>query len=294
MNWASMGPSTRRWALLLLAAIWLSAMSWLRPLALPDEGRYVGIAWEMVRNNDWLVPRLDGMPYFHKPPLFYWLTAATLAISGNAEWAARVAPWFGSMLGGGALFLFLWRWRGEAFAVRTLVILATQPIWFVGAQYANMDMLVAGCIGACVVSFAHALLLRAAGGTARGAVAAGWFFAALGVLAKGLIGVVLPGLVIGAWLLVRRDWRAIPFLLQVPALGLFAELVAPWFVAMQCFPPRIGSPQTISRHHNHRLWQSSNASPPGAIVRKLMCHALGQANSMLFFFIVHGQTSASL
>ncbi len=56
---------------------------WLRPLALPDEGRYVGVAWEMVRSGHWLVPTLDGLPYFHKPPLFYWITATSLSWFGN-------------------------------------------------------------------------------------------------------------------------------------------------------------------------------------------------------------------
>jgi len=52
---------------------WLAATAWMRPLALPDEGRYVGVAWEMVRSGNWLVPTLDTLPFFHKPPLFYWL-----------------------------------------------------------------------------------------------------------------------------------------------------------------------------------------------------------------------------
>ena len=57
-----------------LILLWLAATVWLRPLALPDEGRYVGVAWEMMRSGDWLTPTLDGLPFFHKPPLFYWIT----------------------------------------------------------------------------------------------------------------------------------------------------------------------------------------------------------------------------
>ena len=43
-------------------ACWLGATAWWRPLALPDEGRYVGVAWEMLHKRDWLVPTLDGLP----------------------------------------------------------------------------------------------------------------------------------------------------------------------------------------------------------------------------------------
>ena len=62
-----------------LAAVfaWLAVTIGARTLAVPDEGRYGGVAWSMVTSGDWLVPRLDGLPFFHKPPLFYWITAAT-------------------------------------------------------------------------------------------------------------------------------------------------------------------------------------------------------------------------
>ena len=60
---------TRDRAYPFIAFAWLAATAWLRPLAVPDEGRYVGVAWDMLRTGDWLVPRLDGLPYFHKPPL---------------------------------------------------------------------------------------------------------------------------------------------------------------------------------------------------------------------------------
>ncbi len=64
----------------LLAFVWLALLAWARPLMLPDEGRYVGVAWGMLRSGDWLTPALDGLPYFHKPPLFYWITAAAMKL----------------------------------------------------------------------------------------------------------------------------------------------------------------------------------------------------------------------
>ncbi|GAO22089.1 glycosyl transferase family 39 [Alicycliphilus sp. B1] len=69
---------------------WLAAMAWFRPLAAPDEGRYVGVAWEMLRSGDWLVPRLNGLPFFHKPPLFYWISATAMSVFGVSEWPARL------------------------------------------------------------------------------------------------------------------------------------------------------------------------------------------------------------
>src|SRR6059058_3325872 len=54
--------------LLIALAVWLAATAGLRPLLLPDEGRYAWVAFGML-HGDALVPKLDGLPFFHKPPL---------------------------------------------------------------------------------------------------------------------------------------------------------------------------------------------------------------------------------
>ena len=85
----------KSWHELLLVAlacvIWLGLTQGMRPLSVPDEGRYVGVAWEMLRSRIWSTPTLDGLPYFHKPPLFYWITALSMKLLGVNLWAARVA-----------------------------------------------------------------------------------------------------------------------------------------------------------------------------------------------------------
>jgi 4-amino-4-deoxy-L-arabinose transferase-like glycosyltransferase len=220
------------WPLLAVFAWWAVTLS-ARGFAVPDEGRYAGVAWSMVTTGDWLVPRLDGLPYFHKPPLFYWITAAAMQWAGPVEWAARLASLLGAMTGATALYLFARRWEGERFGRLALVSLATQVLVFIGAQFANLDMLVAGCITATVLAFAHAALVLAGGDRPRATLLAAYLFTALGVLAKGLIGIVLPCGVIVAWLLLQRQWRILPSLVWWPGVLLFAVVVAPWFVLMQ-------------------------------------------------------------
>ena len=217
--------------------LWFAATAGLRPLMLPDEGRYVGVAWEMLRSGDWSTPTLDGLPYFHKPPLFYWITASSLGVFGLNEWAARLAPILGATTGALALHVFVRRWAGERQARATLVALLVQPLFFLGGQFANLDMLVAGCITATIVLLAHAALGAERGLADRRALAAAYGMAALGLLAKGLIGVVLPALVIGAWLAAGGRWRTLRALWSWPGAGVFLLLGAPWFVAMQArFP----------------------------------------------------------
>ena len=221
------------WAVAVLTLAWLTATAWARPLMLPDEGRYVGVAWEMLQSGNWLTPTLNGLPYFHKPPLFYWITAASMSVLGANEWAARTAPLLGAWVGAMAMFLFVRRWVGQTMAGATTLVLLVQPLFFLGGQFANLDMLVAGCITATVLCGAHAALNIEQGLPYRHALALGYVGAALGVLAKGLIGVVLPAAVLLVWLVLLRRWRVLARLLWWPGLGLFALLASPWFVAMQ-------------------------------------------------------------
>lgn len=220
-------------ALTLLVLGWLAALAWVRPLMLPDEGRYVGVAWEMLRSGDWITPTLNGLPYFHKPPLFYWITAGSMSFFGTNVWAERAAPLLGAWAGALAIYFFVRHWCGRRTALLTLLALVVQPLFFIGAQFANLDMLVAGCIAATVVLLAHSALRIERGESHRRALAAAWLAAALGVLAKGLIGFVLPGLVVGLWLLLRHQWRVLAKLFWSPAMLLFVVVAAPWFIAMQ-------------------------------------------------------------
>jgi 4-amino-4-deoxy-L-arabinose transferase-like glycosyltransferase len=234
-----MNMQTPRWAwrdglaVLALILVWLAATAWMRPLMLPDEGRYATVAWEMLRSGDWLTPTLNGLPFFHKPPLFYWITGAALSVMGPTEMAARAASLAGATLGAFSLYLFTRRWCGPQAARRALWVLLVQPLFYVGGQFANLDMLVAGCITATILALAHAALCFEQGQPHRRAQLLAYGLAALGVLAKGLIGFVIPTMVVGLWLVLRWRWRTVVALLSLSGLALFLLVAGPWFVAMQ-------------------------------------------------------------
>lgn len=215
----------------------LAATAGLRPLLIPDEGRYVGVAWEMLRSGDWAVPTLDGLPYFHKPPLFYWLTAASMRLLGLHELAARAAPLLSATVAAIGMWLFLRRWADARLAGQSLWLLVAQPLFFIGAQVANLDMLVAACITVCILLLAHAVLCLDQGQRAPWALHGAYLAAALGVLAKGLIGVVLPALTLLAWLLWRRRGRMLWRLMPATGVALLALVALPWFVAMELRHP---------------------------------------------------------
>ncbi len=216
---------------------WLAFSIGLRALNLPEEGRYVGIAWEMLRSGDWIVPTEDGLPFFHKPPLFYWLTAASMRVFGVDAAAARLAPLLGAAVGAIVLYRVARRWSGEDAARWTALVLVTLPFFFGGAQFANLDMLVAGFMAMAVLLAGHAVLLARNGRPHRAALVGAWAGAALGLLAKGLIGIVLPGGVIVVWLLATRQARSLLLLLSPVGPAMFLLIAAPWFLAVQAQHP---------------------------------------------------------
>lgn len=218
-------------AVLALLAVWLLLPLGWRPLMLPDEGRYVGVAWGMLARGDWLTPTLHGLPYFHKPPLMYWIDAAALGLFGAHAWPARLAPAFGAWLMGAALYLD-WRDRfGAETAAGALATLAVTPLFFFAGQFANLDMLVAGCITATVLAAVRAI--EAAPGAHRIWLVLFGLGGGLGLLAKGLIGLVLPMLVLVPWLAWRGDVRRAARLLNPLGWGVALAVAAPWFLAMQ-------------------------------------------------------------
>jgi 4-amino-4-deoxy-L-arabinose transferase-like glycosyltransferase len=218
---------------LLLALLWLGVTLGVRPLALPDEGRYAGVAWEMLTSGNWLYPTLNGLPFFDKPPLFYWITAAGFEVFGRHLWVTRLAPFFAGGVIALAMYGFTLRQVGRRAARSTLLVLVTAPLFFGSAQFANLDLLVAAFISAAILLAAEAATDAANARPYRARLAAAYLCAALAVLSKGLMGIVLPGAIIVLWLAFNRRLGQLRQLLWLPGLALFALVVLPWFLAMQ-------------------------------------------------------------
>jgi len=230
---AASSPAWPAWRVLAAFAAWLACLAWARALALPDEGRYAGVAWEMLRADSPLVPLLDGMPYFHKPPLYYWLAQLSYAVFGLHAWSARLPSLLAAWCAGAGLYAFVRRYRDPHQARLSVLALGLMPLYYGAAQFANLDMLVAALISLAVLAAADTALRRSQGRPYRAMSLAAAALAALAVLAKGLIGVALPGAIVLGWLCLRRDGAGMRALLWWPALALFAVLAVPWFWFMQ-------------------------------------------------------------
>ena len=100
--------------LLLFLACWVLFAQLGSPLMEPDESRYAEIPRLMLRSGDWITPRLQGKPYNDKPPLVYWLIAASYAVFGVSIEAARLVPATAGLLTLIAVYL----WSRHTWAAR--------------------------------------------------------------------------------------------------------------------------------------------------------------------------------
>lgn len=227
------------WLLLLLLAA-------LRPLAVPDEGRYGEIGRWMLVSGDWLTPRLNGIPFFHKPPYLHWLEAISLATFGVNEVALRLIPALHVGLMTLALYLAARSISTEQVARRAVLMLGTSLSFLIGGQYVNHDMLVACWIGVAIWCFAFAFM--APGRVHAKLARLGFVACAMGVLSKGLIGLALPGLVLLIWLVWTRQLKKIAQLPWLSGLALFGVIALPWFIIAQQKYPQLFDYMFVNQH----------------------------------------------
>src|SRR6185369_11209007 len=191
-------------AITVLAVAWFAGLEY-RGLFQPDEGRYAEISREMLVSGDWITPRLNGLKYFEKPPLQYWATAVSFALFGLDEWTARLWTAVAGFLGV-AFLVFAGNRSGPPGAGNVAgLVLASSGAYFLSSQYLTLDMGLTFFMSAALLSF---VLAHASGAPVkRGWMLLAWAAMACAVLTKGLVGIVLPGMVRGVYFVMQRDGR---------------------------------------------------------------------------------------
>lgn len=228
-----MKPIFRSSTILLLGlSVWLFLSIFIRPMSIPDEGRYADISRWMFESGDWLIPRINGVPFMHKPPLLHWLTTGLMEIFGSHIWVARIIPTLSGLMILLGLFLFTKKYINERVAQISVAVLATSLLFYGCAEYINHDILVASWITITVFCFADFILSGK-----KSILFLGYFACACAFLSKGLIGVLIPGMIILPWMIYIGQWKKIPATLNPFGLLLFATIALPWvFIVQQHYP----------------------------------------------------------
>jgi 4-amino-4-deoxy-L-arabinose transferase-like glycosyltransferase len=212
-------------------------------LGIPDlidstEGRYAAAALHMVELGDILVPwiRIEGQfePYLGKPPLHFWLIAASFEVFGLSTAAARFPSFLTSCFTAGLVFWFLKPLKGAPTAMTATVILVSIPLFFFLGGACVLDTTLMLCVSAAFIALYHVVALGRQDWlpwTLLGAAIG------LGVLTKGPVAIVfvaIPGL-IWWWLY----WRVLPKVGGAWRFSAYAIVVtaAPWYLAVEWMYP---------------------------------------------------------
>lgn len=250
----------------------------------PDEGRYHRVAMEMALSGDWITPQLDGMPYFEKPVLQYWVTALTMKIFGVHDFAGRVLP---ALSGLGSVFLAYVlgkRMYNRRTGLLAAVILGTTALNLIVASIGIVDMALTFFVDACFVAFyfferteKKKYLL--------------WFYVAmaLGMLTKGLIAIVFPFGIIFIYALLTRRPSLFKKLFYLPGILLFLVIALPWYILVSLKNPDFFYFFFICQHFLRFTTKMYNRFHPWYyFVPVLLAGFMPWTGFLLTFFSKHG------
>lgn len=231
----------------LLSALYFCFLLGNRPFATPDEARYVEIPREMVATGDYLTPRLNGVKYFEKPPLFYWIQASAIKTLGTSEAQMRCATALLAALGVALTFAFATRAMGSPVGWMAAGILATSPLYFALAHMITLDMSVSVFVTLSLVCF-YGALMKEPGSSRRRRF---WLFSiacALGVMTKGVMALAIPGPIIVMWLTLTRQWPRLRPFYPISSSVLFLIIVLPWHLAVSFYNPEFAYKYFVVEH----------------------------------------------
>lgn len=207
------------------------------PLMDTTEARYGEIARKMAETGDWITMYQNAQPFMAKPPLFAWLSSAAIHFLGATAFAPRLP----NLLLSAAMVWMVWsaaaRYSGRYSGLTAALALAGTPFFLATAGTVMTDTSLTFSVTLVLLSFWNAL--HGEQGTHR-RVWGYLFFVGCGVglLAKGPVALVLAGLPILIWTVVRKTWvplwRGLPW---VTGIVVTSAIALPWYLLMEKHNP---------------------------------------------------------
>ena len=189
------------------------------------------IARNMLDSGDWVIARLDGVPYLEKSPAIYWMIAISYRIFGVRDWAARIPVAL-------AAVLLVWvtclygRWAfGERAGYYAGLVLATCVGLFLFTRIQIPDVMLTLSVCLAFWAFQRATDPEETHPHRWAAVLAASL--GVGVMLKGLIALVIPGggillyLVLTRRLFSREVWKKMHV---ASGTAIFLAIAAPWHI----------------------------------------------------------------
>jgi 4-amino-4-deoxy-L-arabinose transferase len=245
-------------------------------LLVADETRYGEIPREMIDTGDWAVPHLNGLRYFEKPPLGYWVNAASIVLFGENSFAVRfpsaLATGLTALILGALIERMLPRREGEddyTSLLSALIFLSSFEVFGLG-NIAVLDSLFSFFLTATIVFLFMATEESPGSARERGFLLLAGLWCGLSFLTKGFLAFAVPALALGPYLIWQRRYRDVirmgwlPILVAVLVIlpwGLWIHWREPDFWRFFFWNEHIRRFMADSAQHKKPLWYFFAAAP---------------------------------
>lgn len=207
-----------------------------RPIVIPDESRYAEIPREMLASGDWVVPHLNGLRYFEKPVLGYWLNAASMMLFGENAFAIRFPSAVATGISALMVFLLVRRFAGgySAGILAAVAFLTCLEVFGIGT-FSVLDSAFSMflTVGMCLFLFAY---MEGNPGIRRLFLTLFGIFCGLAFLTKGFIAFSVPAMAILPFMIWEQRWKELLRVFWFPVVA--AILISlPWAVMIHLREP---------------------------------------------------------
>ena len=201
-----------------------------RPILIPDESRYAEIPREMIESGDWVVPRLNGIRYFEKPVMGYWLNALSIKLFGENAFAVRFPSAMATGFSALILFLLVRRFGNESSLAMSAVLIFLTCFAVYGAGTFNiLDNTLTMFVTASMTSFFFAINSKVLTKKRQGFFLLFGIFCGMAFLIKGFLAFAIPVVVIIPFMLWERRFKELFIIPWFPIVGAVL-VILPWAV----------------------------------------------------------------
>jgi 4-amino-4-deoxy-L-arabinose transferase-like glycosyltransferase len=225
----------------------------------PDEPRYAEIAREMFASGDYISTRLCGCLWFEKPPLLYWMSAASYHLFGVNELTARLPSAATALATVGILYATLRRMHLQGLAVSSSVVLATSGLFIAYARVAVTDMVLTAAVTAALL--AASLATNSISRRRSLYWTLSFFSMGVAVLAKGIVGLVLVAGILFVYLLLSGQLKTLRTRDCLLGLLIFLAVTATWYLPVTLRHGWLFVDEFFVRHHFQRYTSNEFGHP---------------------------------
>ena len=225
-------------ALFLLTVLCYGFYNAYLPITDPVESNYVLSAITMLKHNSWISPMIYDHVWYDKPPLTYWALMITYKLFGISDFTSRIPNTLVAGASVALMYHITYRISKSTFAgiLCAILLMSTLQFWYISHAVITdgfLFLFTLAIFGYSYLAFTN---------NDRSAMVKAYIAAALAVITKGPIGIILPGLILLIYICAhhaihRKDKsyqlsKDIKLLFNPLGLLGFIAIASPWYIAM--------------------------------------------------------------